>query len=197
MDKKRGTGMICAGLLMLTAALLLILNNIYLNESARRSTVAVVSVMETAVPETVLPQIRETVPQIIREMPEVTINGQNYIGTLEIPSLNLTLGVISQCGDDRLQIAPCRYTGSAYTDDLVIAAHNYSAHFGKLKDLQIGEKVLFTDAEGVTIAYTVVAQEILMPEDVEEMTNGSWDLTLFTCTLGGKSRVTVRCNRSV
>ncbi len=29
--------------------------------------------------------------------------------------------------------------------------------------------------------------------DVEEMITGDWDLTLFTCTLGGQTRVTVRC----
>ena len=32
-----------------------------------------------------------------------------------------------------------------------------------------------------------------MPTSVQEMTDGDWDLTLFTCTVGGKSRVTVRC----
>lgn len=26
-----------------------------------------------------------------------------------------------------------------------------------------------------------------------EMTGGDWDLTLFTCTIGGKKRITVRC----
>ena len=30
---------------------------------------------------------------------------------------------------------------------------------------------------------------------VEEMTAGEYDLTLFTCTYGGQSRVTVRCDR--
>lgn len=28
------------------------------------------------------------------------------------------------------------------------------------------------------------------------MTDAHWDLTLFTCTYGGKSRVTVRCTRA-
>ena len=29
--------------------------------------------------------------------------------------------------------------------------------------------------------------------DVEAMESGDWALTLFTCTIGGKTRVTVRC----
>ena len=50
--------------------------------------------------------------------------------------------------------------------------------------------------EGVTVDYSVVAIDVLGPMDVEEMTAGEYDLTLFTCTYGGKSRVTIRCDRS-
>lgn len=190
--------MICTGLLILTAALLLILYNIYLDKKAMESTLEAVSVIETGIPdETEKIETLEILPQVIKEMPEVEINGQNYIGMLEIPVLELKLGIISHWNEERLQIAPCRYTGSVYTDDLVIAAHNYSSHFGKLKELQPGDRVCFTDTDGKTTEYNVVLQENLMPEDVEEMTGGMWDLTLFTCTLGGKSRVTVRCDRSV
>ena len=39
----------------------------------------------------------------------------------------------------------------------------------------------------------VAALEVLSPFDVEEMTTGDWDLTLFTCTVGGQSRIAVRC----
>ena len=38
--------------------------------------------------------------------------------------------------------------------------------------------------------------EILQPGDVEEMLSGGWALTLFTCTLGGRTRVTVRCEEA-
>ena len=44
--------------------------------------------------------------------------------------------------------------------------------------------------------YTVAELETLGKYDVEEMTSGDWDLTLFTCTYGGQSRVTVRCLRT-
>ena len=38
-----------------------------------------------------------------------------------------------------------------------------------------------------------VELETLSPFAIEEMTGGNWDLTLFTCTVGGQYRVTVRC----
>jgi len=127
------------------------------------------------------------------DMPELEIDGVKYIGILEIPALGLELPVISSWSYPALNIAPCRYVGSAYTDDLVIAAHNYSRHFGRLKELTEGDLVRFTDADGNVFTYAVAAREVLLPTAVEEMTAGEWDLTLFTCTLGGRSRVTVRC----
>ena len=74
-------------------------------------------------------------------------------------------------------------------------AHNYDRHFGRIRNLRSGDRVTFTDMEGTTVEYEVVALEILEPMAIEEMTAGEFDLTLFTCTYGGKSRVTIRCDR--
>lgn len=129
------------------------------------------------------------------EMPIQNIDGQNYIGILEIPDCNLELPVISDWSYPRLKIAPCRYDGSAYTDDLIVAAHNYQSHFGDLNVLQEGEEVILTDMDGNVFRYKVIEREILLPADVKEMQAGNWDLTLFTCTFGGSYRVTVRCEK--
>ena len=61
--------------------------------------------------------------------------------------------------------------------------------------MQTGDDVTFTDMSGVTSHYKVVEVDVLNPMAVEEMTSGEFDLTLFTCTYGGQSRVTVRCMR--
>lgn len=129
------------------------------------------------------------------EMPTMESEGQSYIGVLDILVLGLELPVISQWSYPRLKLAPCRFEGSAYLDDLIIAAHNYRSHFGGLKDLRPGDEVVFTDVEGNVFRYTVAELETLGGDDLEELESGEWDLTLITCTLGGKSRVTVRCVR--
>ena len=103
--------------------------------------------------------------------------------------------MIGQWSYPRLKIAPCRYSGSVYRDDLIVAAHNYFTHFGRLRELRLGERILFTDMEENTVTYEVSCLETLMPTETEQMESGDWDLTLFTCTLGGQSRVTVRCVR--
>lgn len=128
-------------------------------------------------------------------MTEKMIDGYAYIGYLTLPKLGLELPVMASWDYTRLRIAPCRYTGSTKSDDLVIMAHNYASHFGGLSSLSAGDAVYFTDMDGYTSQYLVVALDVLSPTAVEEMTDGGYDLTLFTCTYGGKSRVTVRCEQ--
>ncbi len=96
-----------------------------------------------------------------------TINGRDYIGVLSIPSLELELPVISQWDYPALKVAPCRYSGSLYQDNLIICAHNYASHFGKLKELQPGDTVLFTDMDEHVVTFQVVERETLNPMDTE------------------------------
>ena len=126
-------------------------------------------------------------------MPVVEIEGVGFVGMLEIPVLNLSLPIISQWDDTLSQTAPCRYLGSVYQNDLIIAGHNYSGHFGSLYTLEAGDQVLVADMVGNRFSYTVTGLEQLPGTAVEEMAAGQWDLTLFTCTPDGAGRVTVRC----
>ena len=50
----------------------------------------------------------------------INVRGNDYIGIIEIPALNLELPIMSEFTYDKLKIAPCRYFGSIRTNDLVI-----------------------------------------------------------------------------
>ncbi len=127
-------------------------------------------------------------------MATITIGSYDYIGTIDIPRFGLELPVMSEWSYDGLQIAPGRYYGSVWSHDLVIAAHNYNRHFGQIKNLDPGDTVIFTDVLGNVFTYHVKEVTTLGPYAIEEMISGDWDLTLFTCTYGGRTRVTVRCD---
>lgn len=124
------------------------------------------------------------------------VDGYQYIGYVSLPTLGLELPVMSSWSYYQLRIAPCRYTGSVETGDLVVMAHNYTTHFGRIKYLSEGDPVYFTDMEGEQTAYEVSLVDTLSPYAVDEMTDSGYALTLFTCTYGGQSRVTVRCSPS-
>lgn len=194
---KRGAFWIHLGLLLIAAALFLSAYNEMESHEARNSAQQVIAQMCQTLPtetaaETEAPAVPEYLLDANREMPVQTINGRDYIGVLTIPSLELELPVLSQWDYPALKVAPCRYSGSLYQDNLIICAHNYASHFGKLKNLRVGDTAIFTDMDENIVSFQLAAQETIQPEDLEAMEAGDWDLTLFTCTVGGQSRVTVR-----
>lgn len=130
-----------------------------------------------------------------REMPTKLLNGYQYIGVLDVDSLELSLPVMDRWDYERLKVSPCRFAGNVYQDNLVICAHNYAHHFTPLKYVPIGTEVKFTDMEGNTFRYAVSSFETIGPNDVEGMVNGDWDLTLFTCNTSGQTRCAIRCDR--
>lgn len=148
---------------------------------------------------TVLPQNPIEIPDHIlnpnMDMPEQKVDGIPYIGYLQIESLDLQLPVASKTTYPYLKKVPCRYEGSAYLDNLVIGAHNYNRHFGQISKLSYGAKIVFTDMDGNEFYYEVATIEILQPTQVEDLCSEEWPLTLYTCTLGGKTRVVVRCEK--
>ena len=190
------------GKVCLLSALVLHLYNIYdnMNQDQNQKQILEQYIQETNhQQDTSFIQIPDYQLNPEMEMPEVSLPGleeAGCIGIIEIPSINIKLPVLSTWSYSLLKKAPCRYTGSIYLDNMVIAAHNSDAHFKKISNLQEGDIVTFTDAVGNVFTYTVAGIELLQPDEVDNMTNGQWPLTLFTCTYGGASRVTVRCEKN-
>ena len=192
--------MILSGLLCVIAALGLTAYNLITERNAgAASKVAMVSISETAgktqstdaAAQLLVQPLYQIDPNV--SMPETKVNGVKYIGSLNIPALGLELPIITETTGALLQVAPCRLSGSAYLEDLVIGAHNYTTHFGNLKKLQYGDVVEFTDMDGNTFTYEVAGMEILQPDQLEDLCSGEYPLSLYTCTIGGRTRLTVRC----
>lgn len=136
-------------------------------------------------------KLYERVPGI--EMPGEKVNGHEYIGTLSIPSLGLKVPVQRNWSYENLSVSPCRYSGSAYADNLTIIAHTY--HFGKLSSLALDATVTFTDMENNVFRYVVREKNTISPNDANEIAHSGYDLTLVTCTISGTKRVAVYCER--
>lgn len=198
-----------AGLILVTAAVLLLVYNLWDGHRARESEEAILAEYlqenkkASESPDASDKEDEQNIPDYLlnpdMDMPEYTLKSLGdvaCIGILEIPALDLELPVISSWSYSALRQAPCRYSGSAYKGDLVIAAHNYQSHFGGLRTLPEGSEVFFADAVGNRFSYYVAVTEALTPWSVDDMTSGEWPLTLFTCTLDSQNRVTVRCEYS-
>ena len=223
MRKKSGTICIILGLLLIAAALGLTGYNLWDNERAGRASADITERMLEVMPERAeyapedlliqyVPEPTETPSEdshigaeieigeeAIPAMETVTIEDYAYIGIVEIPALKVTLPVMDTWDYTRLQIAPCRYTGSVYSNDMVICAHNFEKHFGPLLGAEPGMDVYFSTVDGNVYHYVVSNVEDVDPHAIDYMKNPGgthdWDLTLFTCFLGGRSRCTLRCVR--
>ena len=114
-----GNILILLGLLLIVAAAALVVQNVMAQEEAETSAQQVLVQLE--IPEVTVPAAIENeapVPVQIPDyqlnpqmpMPETVIDGVAYIGTLEIPELELNLPIISTTTKANLRIAPCRFT---------------------------------------------------------------------------------------
>lgn len=203
--KKAGSFFITLGLLLMAAAFGLVLHNrMEANEAGRKAEIVLAELsdvmqerQESVIPAEDLSALAEA-DKAVPVMPTETIDGNRYIGVLEIPALGISLPVGENWSDELLQLSPCRYSGSYYTDDLVICGHNYESHFSPIKYIEPEELVYFVTVEGTRYAYSVVQRETVWPLEIDKMLGKEdvpWDLTLFTCNNGGESRCTVRCMR--
>lgn len=201
------------GTALLLSALFLVIHNVLEDRSSGEQAEVILQSLKDEIPEytepvTTMPIAEnydlfaeyedEPAEPTVPEMETITLGGNVYIGYISIPAIDIELPVLQNWSYPNLKIAPCRYVGNIYENDLIICAHNYTTHFGKIGNLHTDDEIILTDVSGKEWRYSVVNIEQLPGTAVEDIKFGNaddWDLTLFTCTLGGQSRVTVRAVR--
>lgn len=210
MNKAHGVCCLILGTALLIAALSLIFYNSEENKKSGMAAESVLAELKAGIPEPTEKNTDFVIPDngIFDEYEKETsesdvedatmmVDEYGYIGIVTIQDLGIELPVMSEWSYPNLKISPCRYKGTVSGGDIIVAAHNYRSHFGTLQKLSGGETVYFKTVDGVAHEYVVTEVVQINGTDIEAMEFGSaenWDLTLFTCTLGGQSRVTVRCS---
>lgn len=195
---KKAVCFIVAGIICVAAALGLFVYNRLQSENAKKESESIVENLSAQIEQGTRGAEAFPTDNPDRVMPALTAEGGRYIGILSIPALGLELPVGEWLSDDAIQITPCLYSGSIYKHDMVIGAHNYDSHFGRISSLKFGDEVVFTDAENNVYKCEVVNLETLRPEQNDVLTQktseNDWDISLFTCTYSGSERVAVRCS---
>lgn len=179
--QKKALILIILGIIFIIVALGLIIYNNYVDNRAGQKSQEILTAIENSLDD--------------NDKDTITINGDEYFGIIEIPTINIKLPIMNDWNDKHLKISPCIYYGSVETNDLVICAHSYKSLFRYIKNLNQKDTVIITDINGEKYLYEVKVIEILSPTDVKDMIDSDFDLTLYTCTNDNQNRVTVRLNR--
>lgn len=127
-------------------------------------------------------------------------NTYTYESILSIPSLGIEYPVLLETSEELLKISINKFWGGSPNSvgNYCIVGHNYKSGkmFGKLSQMKSGDTIKLTDLSGKTLEYKVYDRYVVDPENVactSQITNGLKEVTLITCTNGGKQRLIIKC----
>ena len=129
--------------------------------------------------------------------------GYDVCAKLEIPSIKLETYVLKNYSVQALNISVTKFWGANPNQigNFCIAGHNYlnANMFGKLKKLEIGEKIYVTDNDIGEVEYTIYNIEKVIPENVEclDQDTRNREVTLITCTSDSSLRIIVQAKEKL
>ena len=194
---RRGSWWLAAGVLLLLAAALLAGKNLWQQHRAAQSAGELLALAEARLEQ------REDTPAPPEGGQEEAAAGEALAGyevdgILTIPALELSLPVLADYSEELLRVSVCLYsgTGGENPQQMVIAGHNYRAHFGRLGQLQPGDAVTYTAMTGAQSHWRVARVEEISAQDPAALEQGGWDMTLLTCNLDLSLRLLVRLEQA-
>lgn len=200
--RRAGTLVSIIGAALLLGALSLSLYHIYKNDRVRRESEELLSDLKDSMRETSEENggsAGDTTGKNVgggdEDGTDVSDWREDVAGILTIPSLKLELPVLDGWNYEKLKKAPCIQYGSIEDGRLVIAAHNYRHHFGKLSRLEKGDEVMFAGLDGRTVTYRVESVETIGKDGLQRIKESGYELVMYTCTLSGRERTAVFCHK--
>lgn len=149
-------------------------------------------------------ELQNILEEVINEEPkqltekEKLINGYTPIALIEIPSINLSQGLVEGITDDVLQYYLGHFENSAMPGEkgnFAVAGHrvsDYSEAFVNLYKTEIGDQII-VKANKKEYIYEITDNFIVSPENVSVLDDTEdATITLVTCTVGAKERVIVK-----
>jgi len=123
-------------------------------------------------------------------------NDVYVIGLLEIPNINISYPIISNCNDKLLKISICKFLGPLPNQigNMCIAGHNYKNNlmFSNLNKLKIGDAIFITNLNNIKQEYIIYQKLEISQDDWKYMQNTtSTEITLITCNSNNNTKRTI------
>ncbi len=123
--------------------------------------------------------------------------GYKVVGKITIPKLEIEKYIIEETTEESLKASVTKTSGPKVNEigNFCISGHNYNQTFGRIKELEVGDKIIMTDTYNREITYEVYDTYKVSPTDtscLSQETDGEREVTLITCTLGAIKRNIVK-----
>lgn len=123
--------------------------------------------------------------------------GYKTVGKITIPKLDIDKYILDETNEKTLKLSVTKTCGPKVNEigNFCISGHNYNQTFGRIKDLEIGDKIIMTDTYSRKVVYQVYKNYKVDPNDttcLENNTNSEREITLITCTLGAVKRTIIK-----
>lgn len=135
---------------------------------------------------------------IITEIDE-NIKGHKVVGIIKIPKVKLEYPILETTTEETLNLSITKFWGNEINEigNVTLAGHNNlsGVMFGKIRKLENGDIIELTDIQNTTLKYEVFKTYIIDPNDISCILpekEDSIEVTLITCTTGGKERFIVK-----
>lgn len=123
--------------------------------------------------------------------------GCKTVGKITIPRINIEKYILEETNEKTLKLSVTKTCGPKVNEigNFCVSGHNYNQTFGRIKELEIGDKIIMTDTYGREVEYQVYKNYKVEPNDttcLENDTGGEREITLITCTLGAIKRTIIK-----
>ena len=132
------------------------------------------------------------------------IKGYKVVGIIRIPKIDLEYPILETTSIDSLNVSVTKFWGNEINEigNVTLAGHNNlnGTSFGRIKKLEVGDKIYLTDIRNNVVEYTVFQTYVIDPNDITcilPVQDGTRETTLITCTTGGKNRYIVKAREEV
>lgn len=129
------------------------------------------------------------------------IQGNKVVGIIKIPKIGIEYPILEKTTVDTLNISITKFWGNKINEfgNVTLAGHNRldGTMFGKVKQLENGDKIQLIDAERDMVEYEVYDKYVTDPNDIScimSKNDNEREVTLITCTNGNKNRLIIKAS---
>lgn len=118
--------------------------------------------------------------------PVINIDGRDYVGILEIPSLDVRLPIAASWRPESPR--PGAYSGVLERGTLAIGGPNTAGQLGRLTETADGDRFTITDVTGRVFTFEVATIETVKSDEKAKILEKvePWDVSLFADTFSGQ-----------